>query len=117
MAKLRIPTWLGLILLPIVLLLVAIPGLWVLVSVTATPLYPDPGSVPTAMLSAPLPKWASAAERGRQIATASVAEQNLPGLSVAVGVDGDIAWAEGFGFANLNTSEKVTPSHRFRIGT
>ena len=47
----------------------------------------------------------------------SVAEQNLPGLSVAVGIDGDIVWAEGFGFADLKTSVPVTPDHRFRIGT
>src|SRR6185503_7151900 len=44
-------------------------------------------------------------------------EQNLPGLSVAVGIDGDLVWAEGFGFADLKTSAPVTPNHRFRIGT
>jgi serine beta-lactamase-like protein LACTB len=36
---------------------------------------------------------------------------------VAVGVDGAIVWAEGFGFANLESREPVTPNHRFRIGT
>ena len=83
------------------LLLVAIPGLWVYMSATATPLHPNPEDVPTVMHSAPLPKWAGAVEQGRQIVRASVAEQNLPGLSVAVGIDGDIVWAEGFGFADL----------------
>lgn len=37
----RIPTWLVLMLAAVGLLLV-IPGLWVFVSVTATPLYPNP---------------------------------------------------------------------------
>ena len=69
------------------------------------------------MHSAPLPKWAGAVEQARQIVRASVAGQNLPGLSVAVGIDGDIVWAEGFGFADLKTSVPVTPNHRFRIGT
>jgi CubicO group peptidase (beta-lactamase class C family) len=69
------------------------------------------------MHSAPLPKWAGAVEQGRQIVRATVAEQNLPGLSVAAGIDGDVVWAEGFGFADLKTSVPVTPNHRFRIGT
>jgi CubicO group peptidase (beta-lactamase class C family) len=98
-------------------LVLLIPGLWVFVSVTATPLHPNPESVPAVMHSAPLPEWAGAAEQGRQIARASVAGQNLPGLSVAVGIDGGIVWAEGFGFADLKTSSPVTPNHRFRIGT
>jgi CubicO group peptidase (beta-lactamase class C family) len=116
MQKGPIPAWLILMLAGVGLLL-AIPGLWVYVSVTATPLYPNAESVPTAMHSAPLSKWARAVGRGRRIARASVARQNLPGLSVAVGIDGDIVWAEGFGFADLRTSVPVTPNHRFRIGT
>jgi CubicO group peptidase (beta-lactamase class C family) len=30
---------------------------------------------------------------------------------------GDIVWAEGFGFADLESRVPVTPNHRFRIGT
>src|SRR5258706_7277197 len=117
MRKGRIPTWLMLMLAAVGMPLVAILGLWVFVSVTATPLHPFPENVPAVMHSAPLPKWAGAVEHGRQIVRASVAEQNLPGLSVAIGIDGDIVWAEGFGFADLKTSVPVTPNHRFRIGT
>jgi len=29
-----------------------------------------------------------------------ISEQNLPGLSVAVGAGGDIVWAEGVGWAD-----------------
>jgi serine beta-lactamase-like protein LACTB len=112
----RIPTWLVLMLAAVGLLLV-IPGLWVFVSVTATPLYPNPEAVPSVAKSVPSPEWAGVVEKTRQIVRASVAEQNLPGLSVAIGVDGDIVWAEGFGFADLKTSLPVTPHHRFRIGT
>ena len=50
--------------------------------------------------SAPSRKWADAVERGRQITRAGLVRRNLPGLSVAVGVDGDIVWAEGFGWAH-----------------
>jgi CubicO group peptidase (beta-lactamase class C family) len=69
------------------------------------------------MRSAPLAKWAAAAEQGRQIVRAGLAEQNLPGISVAVGAGGDIVWAEGFGWADLENQVKVVPDTRFRIGT
>ena len=41
----------------------------------------------------PSQKWTDAVERGRQIMRAGLTQQNLPGLSVAVGVDGDLVWA------------------------
>src|SRR6185369_8612384 len=65
MRKGRIPGWLVLTLAAVGLLLV-IPGLWVFVSLTATPLYPNPEGVPTVMHSSPLPKWAGAVEQARQ---------------------------------------------------
>jgi len=46
-----------------------------------------------------------------------MSENNLAGLSVAVGIDGGIVWAEGFGFADIESSLPVTPDHRFRTGT
>jgi serine beta-lactamase-like protein LACTB, mitochondrial len=113
----RTETWLALIVLAVGLLLVAIPGLWVYMSATATTLHPNAQDVPSVTHSAPSPKWADAVEQGRQIARAGLAEQNLPGLSVAVGVGGDIVWAEGFGWANLEKRVPVAPDTRFRIGT
>src|SRR4029453_14917253 len=44
-------------------------------------------------------------------------EQNLPGLSVAGGIGGEIVWAEGFGWADLEKKQPVAPDTRFRIGT
>jgi CubicO group peptidase (beta-lactamase class C family) len=48
---------------------------------------------------------------------AGLNEQNLPGLSVAVGVGDDIVWAEGFGWADLEKRVPVAPETTFRIGT
>ena len=79
-------------------------------------LHPDPASVPSVMHAAPQDTWAGAVERGRQFARAGLVEQNLPGLSVAVGVDGAIVWAEGFGWADLQNQVPVVPNMRFRIG-
>ncbi len=117
MSKSRIPTWVSLILLGVALLAVGIPGLWVYVRATAPNVHPSPRDIPSVTNSPPLPKWAGAVEQGREIVRASLSERNLPGLSVAVGIEGAIVWAEGFGFANVEDSLPVTPDHRFRIGT
>ena len=117
MSKNRTETWLTLIFVAVGLLLVGTPGLWVYMSATAIPLHPKPQDVPSTTHSAPLPKWAGAVEQGRQILRASLKEKNLPGVSVAAGIDGDIVWAEGLGFADLENRVPVTPNHRFRIGT
>ena len=55
-------------------------------------------------------------ERSRELARALVAGDNLPGLSVALAVDGKIAWAEGFGWAEVESRIPVTPLTRFRLG-
>jgi len=99
------------------LIFVAVLGLWVYMAASAKPLHPNPQDVPSVTHSAPLPKWADAMEQGRQIVRASLIERNLPGLSVAVGAGGDVVWAEGFGWADLEKRVKVGPDTQFRIGT
>jgi len=115
-SKNRIPIWLALIVLGVGGLLAFIVGLFAYMSLTATPLHPDAQAVPSVTQAAPAETWANAVQQSREIARASVTGQNLPGVSVAVGVDGDIVWAEGFGWADLETKARVTPDTRFRIG-
>jgi serine beta-lactamase-like protein LACTB, mitochondrial len=98
------------------LLLAVMLGSFAYMAATATPLHPDPQDVPSVTRAAASLKWADAVTQARQIVRAAVAEQNLPGLSVAVGVGGDIVWDEGFGWANLESQTPVTPDTRFRIG-
>ena len=88
MSKKRTEIWAGLIVLAIVVIPVALVGLWVYMRATATPLHPNPQDTPSVTHSAPLPQWAAAVDQGRQIVRAALTEQNLPGLSVAVGADG-----------------------------
>jgi len=52
----------------------------------------------------------------RRLARALVAGDHLPGLSVAVAVDDEIVWAEGFGWADVDGRTPVTPLTRFRLG-
>ena len=113
----RTETWVTLTVLGVVALVLGIAGLWVYMSATATPLHPSPDDVPSAAQSAPPAKWTGAVEQSRQIVRAGLSAQNLPGLSVAVGVGREIVWAEGFGWANLENKVPVSPQTRFRIGT
>ncbi len=117
MSKQRMQTWLALGVAAVGLGVSAILGLWGYMSITATPLHPNPQEVASVTHSAPSPAWAGAVERGRQIVRTGLTEQNLPGLSVAVGVGGEIVWVEGFGWADLEGKVPVTPGTRFRIGT
>lgn len=41
----------------------------------------------------------------------------VPGLAVAVAMDGKIVWSEAFGYADLETKKPVTTTTRFRIGS
>ena len=117
MSKRRIPVWLALLVLAPGVLLAFIAALWAFVIATSTPFHPDPQAVSSVTRSAPSPRWADAVERGRQIMVAGLTGQNLPGLSVAVGVGGEIVWAEGFGWTDLETRAPVEPDTRFQIGT
>jgi serine beta-lactamase-like protein LACTB len=113
----RPQTWLLLIATGIGTLVAFLVGLHVYVTATATPLHPDVQRVPSVTLRAPSPARGEAVDRGRQIVRTALAEQNLPGLSVAVGAGGDLVWAEGFGWADLDNRVQVSPDLRFRMGT
>jgi len=115
MSRSRTETILALGVVAVGLLLAFIVGLFTYMNVTATPLHPDRRKVPSVARAAPPPEWAAAVEEGRQAARAALVDQNLPGLSVAVGAGGRILWAEGFGYADLERKTSVTPETKFRI--
>lgn len=115
--KRRVETWLALIVVGVGVLVTAIPGLWVYMSATTTPLHPNPQEVPSSSSPAPSPAWSAAVKQGRQIMRTSLIEQNVPGLSVAVAVGGDVVWAEGVGWADVEQRVPVAPGTMFRIGT
>jgi len=59
---------------------------------------------------------AAASEAGEMIRE-MMELRGIPGLSVAVGVEGEIAWSRGFGMANVELGVPVTPLTRFRSGS
>lgn len=97
-------------------LLTAGLGVYSFVTLTTTTLYRSVQDVPSSGHAPSPPQWTHAVGRARDLTRAGIVEKNLPGVSVAVGVGGDIVWAEGFGWADLAKRVPVTPSTRFRIG-
>jgi serine beta-lactamase-like protein LACTB, mitochondrial len=112
----RLHTWLAVFVVAIGLLVTAVLAMFLYMFVTG-PLHSDPDSLPSIARDKPSNEWLDAAGRGRQIMHDALVEQNLPGLSVAVGVGGDIVWAEGFGWADLEKRVAVAPETRFPIGS
>ena len=44
-------------------------------------------------------------------------DAGAPGVSIAVGVDDELVWAEGFGYADIENSVPVTSLTKFRVGS
>ncbi len=71
-----------------------------------------------ALAQAPAPsRYTDAIAHARLLAQAMTEESRTPGLSVAVGVDGEIVWSEGFGYASVEQRTPVWPETKFRIGS
>jgi CubicO group peptidase (beta-lactamase class C family) len=69
--------------------------------------------------AAPLaaPQHAEAMAQARALAKQWMAERGYVGLSISVGVKGEIVWSEGFGHADLEQQVPVTRDTKFRIGS
>jgi CubicO group peptidase (beta-lactamase class C family) len=50
-------------------------------------------------------------------AAAFMKKHNVPGLSVAIARKGRLVYADGYGLADKDRDEKVTPNHLFRIAS
>jgi len=59
----------------------------------------------------------SEAKSIRDIAEAFLREHGIGGLSIAYGRDGIVEFEQGYGFADGDKKEPVTPQHRFRIAS
>jgi Beta-lactamase len=116
-ARNRLPTWAGRTALAVGVLMAAFAAFLTHSVTVAAPLFAQPPDVPSVSESAPSPQWTAAIDRARPLVRAAIVEQNLPGVSIAVGTGGGIVWAEGFGWRDVVTQTPVTPDTRFNIGT
>jgi len=54
---------------------------------------------------------------GRDMLSAYMTARGVPGLAVAMSINGTMVWSEGFGLADVEQGVPVTPSTRFRTGS
>jgi serine beta-lactamase-like protein LACTB len=113
----RTEKWVAVFLSGLGLIPLAVGALWVFMTLTAEPIHRDPTGVSSVPGAAVTDECKGAADEGRRIVSTGLAQQNLPGVSVAVGVNGQLVWAEGFGWADLEKRQSVSPDTTFRIGT
>lgn len=83
----------------------------------SSPLFRPPQGIPSVAGPALAADQMAAAGQARAQVHAVMLEQNLPGVSVAVGRGGRVVWAEGFGIRDIATRAPVTPTTRFHIGS
>ena len=103
------------VLFAVVMLVVGGGAVWVM-STKRKPFHEDAAAVPSTPAAASPDRYAGPIEASRRLARVLVVGDNLPGLSVAVAVDGGIVWAEGFGWADVESRTPITPVTRFRLG-
>jgi hypothetical protein len=116
-ARNRLPIWAGRTALAIGVLIAAFAAVLTHAVTVAAPLFAQPLDVPSVSESAPSPQWVAAVDRARPMVRAAVVEQNLPAVSIAVGMGAGIVWAEAFGWRDIVTETPATPDTRFNIGT
>ena len=72
----------------------------------------------SAPATAPAPlRYADVVEEARALVKVDIAERGYPGIAIAVSVDGETVWSEGFGYANLEHRVPMLPSVKFRVGS
>ncbi len=80
------------------------------------PLAQAQSAAPAAVAPAPL-LYAEVVEDARARVRADVAERGYPGIAIAVSVDGETVWSEGFGYADLEHRVPMSRSVKFRVGS
>ena len=76
------------------------------------------GDLATAPAVAPAPlRYAEVVEEARALVRADLAARGYPGIAIAVAVDGETVWSEGFGYANLEHRVPMWPAVKFRVGS
>src|SRR3954464_15825997 len=85
-------------------------------AVTTIPIHENEAAVQSIPASMPAPRYAGPVEESRQLARALLVHDNVPGLSVAVAVNGEVLWAEAFGWSDVESGTPLTPFTRFRLG-
>ena len=91
-------------------------GVLLSVCPVAAPAHPTSVAPPPAVAPAPL-SYSAVVEKARALVQADLVERGYPGIAIAVAVDGQTVWSEGFGYADLEHRVPMWPSIKFRVGS
>jgi serine beta-lactamase-like protein LACTB len=80
-------------------------------------LFPAAGQVPPTKISSKNKAFCRAIRRAEHYVDSLRNKQDISGLSVCVGTTQQVLWAEGFGYADLETLLPVTIYSKFRLGS
>ena len=95
------------------ILTLALTAVW---SVKTLPIHKGVESVSSTPAIVLTNRYAGPVEESRRLARALLVERNVPGLSVAVAVNGEVVWAESFGWSDVERGTLLTPQTRVRLG-
>jgi CubicO group peptidase (beta-lactamase class C family) len=73
--------------------------------------------LPPQAIAGQSPAHRQAIATARALVRDSMTANGIPGVSVAVAVDGRVVWSEGFGFADVENRVPLTAETRMRIGS
>ena len=110
-ARSRMPTWVGRTAVAVGALIAAFAAFLLHSIKVEAPLFAQGPGVPSVSASAPSPQLAAAVDRARPMVRAAIVEQNLPGLSIAVGVGGGPGILSRPKGSDGGTSSRIRPSH------
>lgn len=92
-------------------------ALGVLLSLGSTTAWTQSRSVAAPAVAVASRHYGDVVREARALVRADLAARGYPGIAVAVSVDQEIVWSEGFGYADLEHRVPMWPSVKFRVGS
>ena len=92
-------------------------ALGVLLSLGSTTAWTQPRSVAAPAVAVASRHYGDVVSEARALVRADLAARGYPGIAIAVSVDQEMVWSEGFGYADLEHRVPMWPSVKFRVGS
>lgn len=92
-------------------------ALGVLLSLGSTTAWTQSRSVAAPAVAVASRHYGDVVREARALVLADLAARGYPGIAIAVSVDQEMVWSEGFGYADLEHRVPMWPSVKFRVGS
>ena len=92
-------------------------ALGVLLSLGSTAAWAQPRSAVAPAVAPASRPYSDVVTQARALVRADLVQRGYPGIAIAVSVEGETVWSEGFGYADLEHRVPMWPSVKFRVGS